>query len=170
MTSEEPSTARAFLAALPSKRMAAGVLYVDDQDRVLIVEPTYRDHWNLPGGVVEANESPYAAARREIGEELGLDRAPGRLLVVDWMPPKPDRSDGVMVLFDGGCLTADDISALRLPPEELRGYAFCTIAEAANRLSPRLGRHLAAAVEAHHTGTVAYLEDGRPMPQQSTRT
>ena len=53
--------------------MAAGVLYVDDQDRVLIVEPTYHDHWNLPGGVVQANESPYAAARREIGEELGLD-------------------------------------------------------------------------------------------------
>ena len=153
--------------------MAAGVLYVDDQDRVLIVEPTYRDHWNLPGGVVEANESPYAAARREIGEELGLDRAPGRLLVVDWMPPKPDRSDGVMVLFDGGCLTADDISALRLPPEELRGYAFCTIAEAANRLSPRLGRHLAAAVEApitpgpwHTSKTADRCRNSQPEPDR----
>lgn len=42
----------------------------------------FQSYWELPGGVVEANESPYAAAVREIGEELGLPAAVGRLLVV----------------------------------------------------------------------------------------
>jgi ADP-ribose pyrophosphatase YjhB (NUDIX family) len=36
--------------------MAAAVLLVDDDDRVLIVRPTYRPGWDLPGGVVEQDE------------------------------------------------------------------------------------------------------------------
>jgi hypothetical protein len=34
-----------FTAGLPRKRMAAGVLLTDDADRVVIVEPVYKDHW-----------------------------------------------------------------------------------------------------------------------------
>ncbi|MEV2220163.1 NUDIX hydrolase [Nocardia vinacea] len=49
------------VAGLPRKRMGAGALFVDDVDRVLLVEPTYMGYWELPGGVVEADESPYAA-------------------------------------------------------------------------------------------------------------
>ncbi|WP_405495010.1 NUDIX domain-containing protein [Nocardia sp. NBC_00511] len=76
-----------YVAALPRKRMGAGALFVDELDRVLLVEPTYKDYWELPGGVVEANESPLAAAVREIDEELGLTVTLGRLLAVDWVPP-----------------------------------------------------------------------------------
>ncbi|HEY6791280.1 MAG TPA: NUDIX domain-containing protein [Trebonia sp.] len=32
---------------------------------------------------MEAEESPHAACRREVAEELGLDRPPGRVLAVD---------------------------------------------------------------------------------------
>jgi 8-oxo-dGTP diphosphatase len=64
--------------------MAAGLLLFDAAGRVLLVKPTYKDHWDVPGGVVESNESPRDAARRELGEELGLDREPGELLCVDW--------------------------------------------------------------------------------------
>lgn len=65
---------------LPRKRMAAASVLVDDDGRVILVRPTYRPGWDLPGGVVEQDEAPLAAARRELAEELGLDRAPGRLL------------------------------------------------------------------------------------------
>lgn len=78
-----------FTATLPRKRLAAGVLFRDPTGRVLLVEPTYKDHWELPGGCVEADESPFAAAARETDEELGLAVRPGRLLIVDWVPPGP---------------------------------------------------------------------------------
>ncbi|WP_116949479.1 NUDIX domain-containing protein [Jiangella endophytica] len=142
--------------------MAAAVLFSDAGGRVLIVEPTYKDHWELPGGLVEADESPLAAARREVREELGLDRPPGRLLVVDWVPPRPERPEGLTLLFDGGLLPESATAAVVLPADELRGWAFCPVPEAARLLSPLLSRRVAAALAARTTGTVAYLEDGRP--------
>jgi ADP-ribose pyrophosphatase YjhB (NUDIX family) len=48
--------------------MAAGVLLFDADGRVLLVEPTYKPYWELPGGVVEADESPHTAACRELKE------------------------------------------------------------------------------------------------------
>jgi 8-oxo-dGTP pyrophosphatase MutT (NUDIX family) len=61
--------------------MAAGILFRDSRGRVLLVEPSYKPNWEIPGGVVEADESPWAAATRELSEELGWDRPLGRLLV-----------------------------------------------------------------------------------------
>jgi 8-oxo-dGTP pyrophosphatase MutT (NUDIX family) len=43
------------------------------RDRVLLVRHTYGDRaWDVPGGAIKRRESPVAAARREMGEELGL--------------------------------------------------------------------------------------------------
>ncbi|WP_321795316.1 NUDIX hydrolase [Caballeronia sp. J97] len=39
---------------------------------LLLVKPSYRREWNLPGGSVSPGETPYAAAVREIQEEIGL--------------------------------------------------------------------------------------------------
>ncbi|MFF0176044.1 NUDIX hydrolase [Micromonospora profundi] len=41
-----------FTATLPRKRMGAEVLLSDDRGRVLLVEPTYKDYWEIPGGAV----------------------------------------------------------------------------------------------------------------------
>jgi len=143
--------------------MAAGVLFTDDAGRVLIVEPVYKDRWEIPGGTVEAGESPLAAAHREVGEELGLSRWPGALLVVDWVSPTPGRTEGLMLVFDGGRLSPAEAAGLTLPADELRGYAFCTAREAARLLPPLLARRVGAALVARATGSVAYLEDGRPV-------
>ena len=43
-----------FTATLPRKRMGAGVLFTDEAGRVLLVEPTYKDYWEIPGGAVNA--------------------------------------------------------------------------------------------------------------------
>ena len=115
-----------FTATLPRKRMGAGVLLSDPNGRVLLVEPSYKDYWEIPGGAVEADESPYAAVIREVEEELCLPVRPGRLLVTDWVPPRPGRTEGLMLLFDGGILTPEQTARIRLPAEELRGWAWCT--------------------------------------------
>lgn len=35
--------------------------------------PPFQDFWALPGGFIDANESPQAAARREFQEETGVE-------------------------------------------------------------------------------------------------
>lgn len=138
--------------------MAASMLFSDVEGKVLLVEPTYKQHWELPGGVVEANESPRSAARREIAEELNLDHPAGRLLVLDWVPPAVNR--GVIAVFDGGVLSSMEVARIVVPPEEIRGFGFFGLGEVGSVLPPLLARRVVAAVHARRDDTTTYLEDG----------
>jgi 8-oxo-dGTP diphosphatase len=149
-----------YSATLPRKRMAAGVLLRDGAGRVLLVEPTYKDYWDLPGGAVEADESPYGAAVREVTEELGIVVTPGRMLIVDWVPPLPDRTEGVIVIYDGGIVEPEFDGRIRLNRGELRSWAWSTLPDADTRLSPLLARRVRAAVRAADDQATRYLEDG----------
>ena len=40
------------------KRVAADVLVRDTSQRILLVDPSYKPDWDLPGGMAEANEPP----------------------------------------------------------------------------------------------------------------
>ena len=73
---------------------------------------------------MEAEESPQAACRREFAEEPGLDRPVGRVLALERVPSRPERPEGLIVVYDGGVLAADDVDAIVVPEEELPGYAF----------------------------------------------
>lgn len=148
-----------YYPLLPTKRMGAGVVFTNHDDQVLLVKPTYKQGWEIPGGTVEADEGPYAAAQREIAEELGMTRAPGALLVVDWVPQRGVRTEALMLVFDGGRLTDADIAGIVLPATELRSFAFCGPDEAAQRLSPLLARRVTAALHARSHGT-ACLHNG----------
>ena len=102
------------------------------------VEPVYRDTWDVPGGVVEAEESPHAACRREVAEEIGLERPLGRVLAVDWVQMEDlDYPEGLVVIYDGGVLTPREISGIRVPAEELADFALVPQAEVATRTRSR---------------------------------
>ncbi|MGH3817661.1 MAG: NUDIX domain-containing protein [Pseudonocardiaceae bacterium] len=141
--------------------IAAGVLFFDDAGRILLVQPTYKDHWDIPGGYVETGETPAQTAAREVQEELGMEAPVGPLLVADWAP-HPDEGDKLLLIFDGGTLTPNQLDGIRLQADELASYAFRDPAEAATLLIPRLGRRVAAAIDAHQTGRTTYLERGIP--------
>lgn len=84
-------------------RVAAGVLFFDDDGHVLLVLPCYKPGWDIPGGYVEPGESPKRACARELEEELGITPAIGDLLVIDWAP-HPDEGDKLLFVYDGGVL------------------------------------------------------------------
>ena len=64
------------VAKFATPRVSAGALFVDD-GQVLLVHKTYGNGWDIPGGYVDIGESPAAACRRELLEEIGLDRQSG---------------------------------------------------------------------------------------------
>src|SRR4051794_23022634 len=87
MTSEHPLLARLPPSAMPvlarlarwywflRRPRTTGVkVAITTDSNVLLVRHTYDGRWNLPGGGFAAHlESPEAAARREIAEELGIE-------------------------------------------------------------------------------------------------
>ena|GEM_PF-206011 len=141
------------------RRMAATVLLTDDEERVLIVKPTYKPGWELPGGAVDRHESPATAATREIQEELGLTIIPGQVLALDHVPVTTRRTEGLIVVFDGGTLPAG--TPLTLPPAELEAYAFVHPNRLADRLPALQARRAVAALLARRHRQTVYLEDGR---------
>ena len=67
--------------------LGAACAIFDGDGRVLLVRHTYgRLNWELPGGLLEAGESPDETARRELLEETGLQAELERLTGVYFEP------------------------------------------------------------------------------------
>jgi 8-oxo-dGTP pyrophosphatase MutT (NUDIX family) len=149
-----------YVAGLNRKRMAAGVLFRDARGRVLLVEPSYKPNWEIPGGAVETDEAPWSTATRELAEELGWDRPLGRLLVVDHVRPQDSRPEGVVMVFDGGVLDETDLVGMVFPAAEIVSVSFHTLDEARAKTKPLLADRLAVALEALDQGVTALCEQG----------
>ena len=114
--------------------------------------------------MAEANEPPLDALRRELLEELGLEKAARdmTMLCVDWVSPHGPWDDSLMFIFDAGTLTAEQIASLRLTNSELAAYEFCTPEQAQQRLRPYVWQRVHAALRALKSRRTAYLHDGQP--------
>jgi 8-oxo-dGTP diphosphatase len=140
-----------WLAQLPTLYAAAGALFTDQAGRVLLVKPNYRDHWSLPGGVLEEGEPPHVGCAREVAEEIGLTIVAERLLTVDWVPPTGVRTKpSVHFIFDGGTLDPARIDQIVLQAEELDDYRFTD--DYAELVAPPTAARIAASVKARQSG------------------
>jgi ADP-ribose pyrophosphatase YjhB (NUDIX family) len=140
------------------KRVAADLLIRDEAGLILLVEPTYKKDWDVPGGMAEANEPPRAAAERELQEELDLVVQAGRLLVLDWDAPHGPWDDQLVFIFDGGTLTGEQVGSLRIADEELASFEFVTVGEAVRRLRADMAGRLIRALKTVESGETDYGE------------
>jgi 8-oxo-dGTP pyrophosphatase MutT (NUDIX family) len=140
-------------------RTATAALYFDGPESVLLVNPTYKDGWDLPGGYLMPGETPTSALARELTEELGTRLPVGRLLVVDWAPNDRE-GDKILWIFDGGELTNDQLASIRVDGTEIDKYAYHDRNELDAALIPRLARRVHAAIDARLKNETYYLEHG----------
>jgi 8-oxo-dGTP pyrophosphatase MutT (NUDIX family) len=148
---------------LPRKRAISQMLIRDHDGRVLMCQLTYKNDWDLPGGVVEVGESPQLAVAREVEEELGLQIEAGALLLTDWLPPWGGWDDALCLVFDGGAWDASIAHSLVLQAREIRSAEFFAIDELEARTADFTARRIAAALAALSGGGAPYSESGRPL-------
>lgn len=143
-------------SAVRATASAAAVIR-DGQGRVLIVNPVYKERWNLPGGHLEEGELPTEAARREVREELGLDLEIGELLVTAWLT----RAEGshVFYVFDGPEISAEQQRAISLQESEIGEIRFCLPEDIAPGMIPPFALDIwRRALRAREEKQAAYLE------------
>jgi 8-oxo-dGTP diphosphatase len=151
----------AWYASLATIYGTAAALITSRAGDVLLVKPNYRDHWSLPGGILEDGEPPQAGCTREVLEELGLTVALGPLLVVAWIAPEGSRPKPMVAfIFDGGVLA--DASEIVLQESELDEFRFVPPSDVARHLPPHMAARVDAGLRARAAGTIEYLS---PVPE-----
>ena len=104
----------------PCHVVAAGVFLISPAERVLMVQTFNRlgEGLILPGGMVEADESPAAAVAREVPEELGIKITVQRLLAVEHRSAQNGRPSSLQFVFAATESVREDV-ALALQPDEI---------------------------------------------------
>lgn len=148
---------------LPTKRLIAHALFRDEAGRVLLLETSYKNDWELPGGVVEPGEPPRLAAEREITEEIGLRLRLDQPLIADWMPPYLGWSDAVEFIFDGGVLDAATAAAVAPQDPEIRAAHWVEPHEVPERVTALSARRIAFMLDGGRGYTEAGYQQRDPL-------
>lgn len=125
-----------FLSTLPRKRVVTSAIISDSVGRVLCVDPVYKRTWHLPGGTVEAGESPSASCARECLEELGVSVELGRLLAVGHVAPEEGDPHGALAFVYEASIKGGTLAKLCLPPDEIRAVGWLGNVQRLKFLSP----------------------------------
>jgi 8-oxo-dGTP pyrophosphatase MutT (NUDIX family) len=167
MTDEEYGALRAAAALW----VGTSVLITDPRGRVLVQRVDYRPTCLLPGGAVDANESPAQGAAREVREELGVTTTVDRGLAVDWVSadslnaPASMRFPGeILHVYDGGSWDNEQIATIRLPGREITSVECVEPARLPDLMSPGDARRALSALRARiNAAGPALLENGLPI-------
>lgn len=141
--------------------VSCGAMLFDSAGRLLILKPTYKSGWTLPGGAMEADgETPWEGCQREVLEETGLSVTTGSLAAVDCRPAKARTKLSLRYLFDCGTLSEAEIASIRLQAEEISDFQFADHETAMSLLRKAVRRRVERAWGSEHC---VYLENGREV-------
>lgn len=114
--------------ALPTRKLVVAGLITSDRGRVLITQRRADQplplQWELPGGKIEAGESPAQALARELAEELGVRVDIGRIW--DVLHHGYDDYEVVMLVYHCRLRQDEEVRCL-----EVQDFAWCVPAELA---------------------------------------
>ena len=117
---------------------ASGALIRNSVGEILIVKPTYREDWLLPGGVIEAGELPMEACKRECKEELSVDVYVSKLLCFEYRKATEGQAETTRFIF--ACGTA--LEEIRLQEGELSDYRLTSLKNAMSLVDTLTARRL----------------------------
>lgn len=139
--------------------MAAGALIFNRQGEILIVKPNYKDHWSIPGGTTDRNESPRDSCLREVREEVGLKLRRADFVCVDYIPKNGEKNESLQFLFYCGTISGAQIRRIKLQKSELDEYRFLTPGKARSLLNRHLAGRLAVCIRVAREKRSMYLEN-----------
>lgn len=149
-----------FYESLPRKRVGVGALLFY-KNQLLILQPSYSNEWVLPGGTVEAEESPLEGLYRSIKEELKIQISPTRLIAIDYVHNRDVKGEYIQFLFEAKELTERQAQSLTLLKDDFKEFKFVDLEEATKLLTTNAAKRLESALIALQDGQMmSYLEDG----------
>ncbi|MFC7216990.1 NUDIX domain-containing protein [Streptomyces polyrhachis] len=166
-TTDSAGAARAYYRAHPAPLVTATALVLDERHRLLVLTPTYKDHLELPGGLLEDGEMPEEALARELAEEIDLRVPVGRLLAVDSLPAQRHGRVVIAHIHAVGPLPEARTREISFPDGEIGAARWMTADETTAVLPPVLARRVRAALAAWYAGGVAHLVAGVPQTGSS---
>ncbi len=150
-----------YIASLPKKYSSGGVIFTNDKNEILLLKVSYKEHWEIPGGIVEKDESPQQACIREAQEELGITIELPQFLGVAFKFVPEVQEESYQFYFFGGVLTEESIAAIQLQPEEATEYKFVHVDELEKYVWDSFLVRIKLAHEAITTGKPFYIEIGK---------
>lgn len=142
---------------LPRKRVHVAVLVFNKNNELLILKPTYKDNWSLPGGVVEKDESPQAACARELNEETGLSVDNPVFLAVQYLTDS-ERGDALFFMFDGGVTDESIMRTQFVANEEIQEWKFVPVTQVADFVTEGIMTRIQAGLSAKESSSAIYCE------------
>jgi len=125
-----------------------------------MIDTTYRDFYEIPGGAVELGEDPPQACTRECREELGMEIPVGRLLAIDHQSERGQQGDSTMYVYDGGSVEPDKLGSHSTADAEVAAIVLVEPADLDSVTIPRLAKRLRGALAARSQGTVYEATNG----------
>lgn len=112
--------------SLPKKHIGVGLILRNKKEQILLLKTNYLENkWSFPGGGAEQYESPEETIKREVYEEIGLrDIKIGNLLLVHTTNQKKISEDNLILYFDGGFLTDNQIQNITIQKNEILEFNF----------------------------------------------